>query len=720
MKSTDALRACLTLFSSHPLLERLFFASVEFAVLAVLVFGVIRVGRIRSARLASLLWLLVLAKPLVSLAIGSPLPLVRMKVAPAVIAASTAVDRAAHVDPQTSVAQPMAGETQASRLPADDLDDMAATGFAQPAPETTSAETTRTATTPPIASAPRAQSVSSSRPWNPATILLTIWLTGTAGFAGLSLLDRVRVLRLVHGAQLPDASLSARYHAVVSQLGLKRPVRLRITTALEGPALVGSVFPTILIPAWLADDSNHARLDWALRHELMHWKLLDPFASLVRELAQILFYFHPAAWWAGRQWEISAERACDRAIVTNDLDSHAYAEQLYGILVGMQGRLRARIGNGLFATRTQIGQRIAALLNGPRTPHPHLSALALVIVTLVAAVTLSIGGAFADKHLKGHDSEKPDDSQNTTAVALAEKPPEKPAAKPAQASPAVIAPASASRAGAAEPKPANTADVAFTYAGTVVDDHGKPVAGAKLAFDYWHMTYPADGLPVLAVSDSQGRFQFSRRKSDFSDAGSTGPWWFLAMIVATKEGYGLAGGPSIQFETTGKLAEEQHRPPGPRPKDWTNVLKLAADDVPIHGRILDTEGRPVAGARVQAINAWAGRDGTLESWERAAQQAKAGNWRPLAKLRALNFSFAPFVPRPALVPAVRTDATGWFTLKGIGRERLADVAVSGAGIETMLLHVRSRRGTIIELPSPYQIRDPRVDSYYPCEFTRVA
>jgi beta-lactamase regulating signal transducer with metallopeptidase domain/5-hydroxyisourate hydrolase-like protein (transthyretin family) len=721
MKSTDALRGCLTLFSSHPLLERLFFASIEFAVLAVLVFGVIRVGRIRSARLASLLWLLVLAKPLVSLAIGSPLPLVRMEVAPAVIAAPTPVEAAAHVDPQTSVARPMAGEAQASRLSADDLDDTAATGLAQPAPETTSAEITNTVTTPPIdsAAAPPVPSVSSSRPWNPAAIVLTIWLTGTACFAGLSLLDRVRVLRLVRGAQLPEASLSARYHAVASQLGLKRPVRLRITTALEGPALVGSVFPTILIPAWLADDSNHARLDWALRHELMHWKLLDPFASLVRELAQILFYFHPAAWWAGRQWEISAERACDRAIVTNDLDSHDYAEQLYGILVGMQGRLRARIGNGLFATRTQIGQRIAALLNGPRTPHPHLSALALVIVTLVAAVTLSIGGAFADKHLKGHDSEKPDDSQNTTAVAQAEKPAE----KPAEPSPAVVPPpsasvASTSRPSVAEPKPANTSDAAFTYAGTVVDDHGKPVAGAKLALDYWRASFPPGDIPSLAVSDAQGRFQFSRRQSDFSDAGSWGPWWLSAMLVATKEGYGLAGARSIPFETTGKLAAEQRQQPRAVPAKGTNILKLVPDDVPIHGRILDAQGRPVSGALVQTINVWEGRDGSLDAWETAAQEPQAVDWHLIEKLRALDYSYA-FAPRPALVPAVRTDTTGWFTLKGIGRERIADVAVSGAGIETMLLHVRSRRGTVIKLPSSYRIRDPRIDSYYPCEFTHV-
>ena len=80
ISTTNALGAFLAVIAGHPLLERLFFASVELAVLAVVVYAAIRVGRIRSARLASILWLLVLAKPLVSLAIGSPIPLVRMHI----------------------------------------------------------------------------------------------------------------------------------------------------------------------------------------------------------------------------------------------------------------------------------------------------------------------------------------------------------------------------------------------------------------------------------------------------------------------------------------------------------------------------------------------------------------------------------------------------------------------------------------------------------------
>ena len=64
----------LTELNQHWLLERLFFASLEFAALAMIVWAAIHLLRLRQPRLIALLWLLVLAKPLASLAFGGFLP----------------------------------------------------------------------------------------------------------------------------------------------------------------------------------------------------------------------------------------------------------------------------------------------------------------------------------------------------------------------------------------------------------------------------------------------------------------------------------------------------------------------------------------------------------------------------------------------------------------------------------------------------------------------
>src|SRR6185436_9574220 len=80
MSAHEWLRSFLGVVAGHPLLERLFFASLELAILAVAMALVIRALRIRSPRLVALLWLLVLAKPVASLAIGTPLHVMQFEV----------------------------------------------------------------------------------------------------------------------------------------------------------------------------------------------------------------------------------------------------------------------------------------------------------------------------------------------------------------------------------------------------------------------------------------------------------------------------------------------------------------------------------------------------------------------------------------------------------------------------------------------------------------
>ena len=210
ISTTNALGAMLSVVAGHPLLERLFFASIELAVLAVLVYAAIRVGRIRSARLASILWLLVLAKPLVSLAVGSPIPLVRMhipEVAVMVSAPELKLEPVAQQPEQPTVEMPKPddprpfademGQTvlepeMQSQLPAE----------APPAPATVEPTTPEpiVAETPPVLG-PQPTPVPSNVP----TIVLALWLCGAALFALRSLIDRIRVRRLVRGARMPDA-----------------------------------------------------------------------------------------------------------------------------------------------------------------------------------------------------------------------------------------------------------------------------------------------------------------------------------------------------------------------------------------------------------------------------------------------------------------------------------------------------------------------------------
>ncbi len=283
-----------------------------------------------------------------------------------------------------------------------------------------------------------------------------------------------------------------------------------------------------------------------------------------------------------------------------------------------------------------------------------------------------------------------------------------------------------SSAGSATSMPANY-DATFTFAGTVVDSVGKPVAGAKLHFDYWRKAPPAVDAPATPVTDANGEFRFSRKRSDFADGGESRSRIQFGM-VATKDGYGFAYGAASYFETTGRLDAEMsdadratiERLLGKK----STVLELVPDDLPIRGRILNTEGRPVVGARVEALNIYGPSDGkTLDAWEAGTKQQGVTIWS-IGHIRSLRVTgYGPYYgndsgdPRPVVVPPTLTDADGWFTLKGLGRERLAQIFVSGSGIETTAIRVRSRRGEIIKLPQEPGRADRGDDTIFPCDFT---
>jgi hypothetical protein len=149
--------------------------------------------------------------------------------------------------------------------------------------------------------------------------------------------------------------------------------------------------------------------------------------------------------------------------------------------------------------------------------------------------------------------------------------------------------------------------------------------------------------------------------------------------------------------------------------------------VPIHGRILDIEGRPVSGATVRVVNLFGARDGNLDIWEREAKRSGASYWSLRQYLRFMTFSQKFQEARPPVLPAVTTNADGWFTLKGVGRERMANLIVTGPSIETTSIDVRSRRGEVIKLKKDpgMSVMTPKSglgpdDVVYPCEFTCVA
>jgi RNA polymerase sigma factor (sigma-70 family) len=218
-------------------------------------------------------------------------------------------------------------------------------------------------------------------------------------------------------------------------------------------------------------------------------------------------------------------------------------------------------------------------------------------------------------------------------------------------SPAASTAAPAQRAGEKAAAGGKDADREGEVAGRVLDESGKPVAGAKLSL------WTGSGKPrAVGETGADGRFRFRLGKAD------------------------LAGQAKLIAKAAGR---------GP---DWVNLRNRPAGevtlrlekDVPIRWRVLDLEGRPVAGATVQVREVAKSAKGDLTAYLDAWKDVMKGV--PIPPLVTLP-------PKALGVPAsTTTDKEGRFRLEGVGRERRVDLAIRGRGIEQRWVWVITRPG----------------------------
>jgi RNA polymerase sigma factor (sigma-70 family) len=218
-------------------------------------------------------------------------------------------------------------------------------------------------------------------------------------------------------------------------------------------------------------------------------------------------------------------------------------------------------------------------------------------------------------------------------------------------------------------------------AGRVLDPTGKAVKDARVHFcpDTDRLT-PA--TLVSAVSGADGRFRLTFTAAEPERSGDRPRG--RAAIVAVARGYG----PAVAFND--------------RPAAVSNLtLRLVKDDVPIRGRILNLEGKPVAGVTVRVTGLRVSDRETLTPWLDAIQ---AGG-KDGVRLEHQFFAELYFLKIADLYPPVQSGADGRFQITGVGRERIADVRLEGPTIETSRVRVRTRPGATIRLPE--EERRPR-------------
>jgi beta-lactamase regulating signal transducer with metallopeptidase domain len=443
--------------------------------------------------------------------------------------------------------------------------------------------------------------------------------------------------RLIAAAAEAEPELIARCGKLADQIGVRSP-RLKRSPFVPGPCVFGWRRPVILLR-----ESDAEVDDDVLIHELAHIARRDCFWKTLSEVAVALLCFQPLLWNLKSRMQICAEDVCDDFVVQFGTDRYAYADRLTRIAEELAARARElrveQVGIGIVSFRSSLGRRVSRILDSrrelqTRTSRRTIAGLLCGAVAVVLAASLIDVGRPASRAAGAATDDVP---------------------SPASAGPNELTPAKEEHG-----------DV-VTVRGQVLRPDGRPAVGAKVSAIWYVGTIEAEYRPIASVITSPGGlFELVYRKSQSGKVRDCVADWKETTIEVDAEGCGVEWkyGPSIDAA---------------RPL----VFKLSPD-FPIHGRLVDLQGQPVAGVVVSVVSIWRFGNGTPDAW--------------LDRFKG-DVPYAA-TPRPGLagerMARERTEAwavtnqEGRFVVRGITAERLATLALRGETIRYTKLEVMTR------------------------------
>jgi beta-lactamase regulating signal transducer with metallopeptidase domain len=184
----------------------------------------------------------------------------------------------------------------------------------------------------PFPSPPPAQGEGNKIPLRDVGVasVLGLWLLGLLILSGKALRQLLETRRIVRSAEpVREGWVRAAFAAICERLGIRRAPDLRGSGEVRTPQVTGLAQPVVLLPNSGLERLTPAEVSMTLCHELVHLRRKDLWLGWVPALAHRIFFFHPLAALAAREYAIAREAACDAEV----LRILGTAPQAYGRLL---------------------------------------------------------------------------------------------------------------------------------------------------------------------------------------------------------------------------------------------------------------------------------------------------------------------------------------------------------------------------------------------------
>ena len=447
--------------------------------------------------------------------------------------------------------------------------------------ETTPAKTELKNATTPVSVLP-GLTANVKKAGNPIVVwLIAIWGTGFAVVVAPVLYYAVANRRRFNSAKpIGNQDWLKIKSELCSGLAIRQSVQLVELPDAVVPMTCGIFKSTIAIP--LRDiDCSESKIRSVLVHELAHIRRQDVLTQVAARIVCALYWFHPLAWLGLARMRFEREMACDDLVVSLGAKPADYALQL------VQFARRCKESSNcleaaMAASTSKLECRITSLVDTSRSPRlpmtdtiARLLVLSMILI-IVALATIRVG-------------------HRSNAMANLEGP----NGAIAATSPTIT-----------NGETANGEIGESKVGGIVTDTSGNPVAEANVSLVYtkirrkWYTS--THEVVAQARTDTKGAFEISVPPSVVENLGDHKTFSGNLFVAATSDGL-IADWQKAYDDFYGWSKE--------------NIkLRLEKDCLPIHGRLIDQNGNPVANATVTTLEiSEPPADADLEKWHELAK-----------------------------------------------------------------------------------------------------
>lgn len=222
-------------------------------------------------------------------------------------------------------------------------------------------------------------------------LLSRLWLIGVLCLFLFSNIIRIRFMRRIKVfKKLDDPHIELLVEKCSKKLKIKKSIPVYIAPYFKSPCITGTINPSIYLPVGIYNKVNHGQLQHIFLHELAHYKRKDLLYSFFAKLAVGIHWFNPLIWLAVKQMRLDREIACDAYVMETlgENETRPYGLTLINLSKIFSNRHRQLRLESFFGTNNQLERRISMISRFKKGSY-RLSAVAVLCLMLIGAATLT-------------------------------------------------------------------------------------------------------------------------------------------------------------------------------------------------------------------------------------------------------------------------------------------------------------------------------------------